>query len=34
MASLGRLAVTTLGLGAVAAAYGGLIERNAFVVRR
>ena len=33
MASLGRLAVTTLGLGAVAAAYGGLIERNAFVVR-
>lgn len=34
MSRLGRLIGTTFGLGAATLAYGGLIERNAFTVRR
>jgi predicted MPP superfamily phosphohydrolase len=34
MSRLGRLVATTFGLGAATLAYGGLIERNAFTVRR
>jgi predicted MPP superfamily phosphohydrolase len=34
MPRLGRLVATTFGLGAATLAYGGLIERNAFTVRR
>ncbi len=34
MSRLGRLAATTFGLGAATLAYGGLIERNAYTLRR
>jgi uncharacterized protein len=34
MSRLGRLAAATVGLGAATVAYGGLVERNAFTVRR
>jgi len=34
MSRLGRLAAATFGLGAATLAYGGLIERNAFTLRR
>jgi predicted MPP superfamily phosphohydrolase len=34
MSRLRRLAAATVGLGGAAAAYGGLVERNAFTVRR
>ena len=34
MSSIGRLAAGTAGLGVAALAYGGLVERNAFTLRR